>query len=187
MPSKALDPDRNLRMRGSSYRIRYELGGVERRKSLGKIDVRTARKIRDAFLQNLGSRPEGVAPEAVRTWQDTVEGYLALAEGFVADGKLCATTAERYQVSIIQITLAVAGDADDGGHTKPVPLSDITKATLLDFVEARRDEDRASSTILNDLTAWSRVFAYACGKGWCEHNAARSLTGACSSAPPPRF
>jgi integrase len=104
-----------------------------------------------------------------------VKGYLSLAAGHVADGKLSSETAERYQTSIVLITLALAGEPDADGHTEPVPLSAITTATLLDFVEARREEERASSTILNDLTAWSRVLAYAAGKNWIEHNVVRSF------------
>ena len=75
----------------------------------------------------------------------------------------------------MQITQAIAGEPDADGNTTPVPLSQITKATLLDFVEARRQEERASSTILNDLTAWTRVLAYADVKTWVEHSVAKAF------------
>jgi len=75
---------------------------------------------------------------------------------------------QRYETSIIQITLALGWDP--GGATASVPLHDITKATLSDFVEARREEGRATSTILNDITAWSHVMGYASQKDWIQEN-----------------
>ena len=174
---KATETDANFNIyeRCGRWYIRYELGGVERRQSLGTADVKSARKKRDAILSGVSDQREGRQPEVVRTWQDAVEGYVTLTDGLIKSGDMSAKTASRYQTSIVQITLAVAGDPDANGHTKPVPLSDITKATLLDFVEARRADERESSTILNDLTAWSRVLAYAAGKDWCEHNVARAF------------
>jgi integrase/recombinase XerD len=40
---------------------------------------------------------------------------------------------------------------------------------------ARHDEGRSPSTILNDLTACSRVLALAVGSGWLENNLAKNL------------
>lgn len=169
------DPDRNLYRRGDTWWCRYVLGGREQRRSLGTPDVRKARKERDSILREVADRREGKAPPETHTWQQAVRGYLALAAGHVASGELAAETEKRYGVSIVQITLALAGEPEEDGSTTPVPLSSITRATVLEFVEARREEERAPSTILNDLTAWSRVLAYAEGKGWLEVNVARSL------------
>jgi integrase len=176
MPSpKQHDQDRNLYQRGQIWWCRYELGGREQRESLGTSNVRAARKARDRILAEVVDRRAGRAPEVVHTWQEAVDGYLALASGHAATGRLSPKTTTRYETSIVQVTSAVAGDPDEAGHTRPIPLSDISRATLLDFVEARREEERATSTILNDITAISRVLAYAAGKGWIEHNVARDF------------
>ena len=173
--AEALDPDQNLYKRGATYYVRYELGGQERRHSLGTPDVKKARRERDRILAEVGDLRAGRAPEIVRTWQEACEGYLGMAEAHVRSGKLSQDTADRYAGSLVQLTLAFSGDPDEHGRTQPTPLSAITKGTLVDFVEARREQDRASSTILNDLTACSRVLAYGCGRDWLEHNVARTF------------
>jgi integrase len=65
----------------------------------------------------------------------------------------------------------------DGGEPQPIPLSEITKATVGDFVDARREDGRTNSTILNDLTAWSRVMAYASAaqRQWLAENPLRGI------------
>jgi site-specific recombinase XerD len=61
------------------------------------------------------------------------------------------------------------------GKLKPIPLETISKATITDYVEDRREEDRSTSTILNDMTAWNHVMAYASNKGWIEDKPVRSI------------
>ena len=169
------DPNHHLFQRGDAWYVRYECYGRDERRSLGTSDVKKARKERDRILAEVAARRRGEPAPVARTWQQAVRGYLALAAGHVRSGKLTASTQRRYEVSIVQITLAVAGEPDDSGETPAVELEAITKATLLDFVEARRNDDLSSSTLLNDLTAWSRVLAYAEGKGWIELNVARAF------------
>ena len=102
-----------------------------------------------------------------------MDAYLVHQDGKVAAGELSRAAAVRYGSSIVQITSALGwepSDGADGKPQKPVPLSEITKATIVDFVEARREEERATSTILNDLTAWSLVMSYAAAKDWVDAN-----------------
>ncbi|MGG5823447.1 tyrosine-type recombinase/integrase [Falsiroseomonas sp. HW251] len=78
---------------------------------------------------------------------------------------LTSKTAWRYETSLVQISEALEG----------TPLGDITTATVLDFVMARREDVCASSTVRNDLTAWSRVLGYAVTKDWIDVNPVRNF------------
>jgi hypothetical protein len=160
--------DHNLYHRGGRWYIRYELDGVEQRKSLGTSDVRKARKERDRILKEVAARREGRAPDVVHTWQDAVDGCLAQLERQAQAREISKASVQRYETSIVQMTLALGWHPD--GATASVPLYLITKATLSDFVEARREEGRATSTILNDITAWSHVMGYASQKNWIQEN-----------------
>jgi hypothetical protein len=42
-------------------------------------------------------------------------------------------------------------------------------------IQARRDEERTTSTILNDITAWSYVMSYASQKDWIQENPIRII------------
>jgi site-specific recombinase XerD len=171
--SKSQGPDHNLYQRGNQWYLRYELGGLEHRQSLNTPDVRKARKARDRILKEVLARREGRAPEIRHTWQDAVDGCLAHLDVQERAGEICATTVKRYATSIVQITLALGWDPE--GRTAPVPIDDITKATVTDYVEARREEERTTSTILNDITAWSHVMSYASQKDWIQENPIRII------------
>jgi integrase/recombinase XerD len=107
-------------------------------------------------------------PDVVHTWQDAVDGCLTQLESQAQAREISKASVQRYETSLVQITLALGWDPD--GATASVPLHQITKATLSDFVEARREEGRSTSTILNDLTAWSHVMGYASQKDWIQEN-----------------
>ncbi|MBX6741418.1 MAG: hypothetical protein IRY87_05125 [Acetobacteraceae bacterium] len=92
-------------------------------------------------------------------------GVSGSARNAGASGSLSATAAARYQTSIVQLSQALEG----------TPLADITTATVLDYVVARREEDRSASTIRNDLTAWSHVLNVAVTYQWIESNPARAF------------
>lgn len=171
--SKTPDPDHNLYQRGDQWYIRYRLGGLTHRQSLGTTDVRKARKVRARIRKEVGAQREGRVPETRHTWQDAVDGCLAHLEAQQRAGEISTATVERYATSIVQITLALGWDPE--GETASVPLDDITKATVVDFVEARRDENRTTSTILNDMTAWSHVMSYASQKDWIQENPVRTI------------
>jgi integrase/recombinase XerD len=92
-------------------------------------------------------------------------GWLEHAPGLGEDTK------ERYRVSV-----RVWGDILGPGEDRPdTPLTDVTHGTLLDFVSARRAEERAASTIRNDLTGLSHVLKLAVAKGWLLANVVDSF------------
>lgn len=166
--TKHYGSDHNLYQRGGRWYIRYELDGVQQRKSLGTSDVRKARKERDRLLREVAARREGRVPDVVHTWQDAVDGCLTQLESQAQAREISKASVQRYETSLVQITLALGWDPD--GAMASVPLHQITKAALSDFVEARREVGRATSTILNDLTAWSHVRGYASQKDWIQEN-----------------
>ncbi len=177
-PKSTVDPDHNLLERNGIWYVRYKIGGKSRCQSLHTTDVRKARKERDRILKGVAAQREGHVIEAEKTWADAVEGYLARQQGLVRAGELAASAAQRYGVSIVQITLALGwepGDGEDGDPERAVPLSAITKGTITEFVDARREEGRATSTILNDITAWSHVLSYAENRDWIDANPLRSI------------
>lgn len=173
-PKPAANPDdHHLHQRGGVYYVRYMLGAKPIKQSLGTTDVRKARKKRDEILKDADARRDGRVVEREKTWQDAVDGYLAYQDSRVAAGELSAAAAKRYSCSIVQITSALGwepNDGADGAPAKAILLSTVTKGAVVDFVEARREEERATSTVLNDLTAWSRVMAYAVRRDWLEDN-----------------
>jgi len=175
MPPKNLppDPDRNLQLRGDTYYVRYKLGGATHRESLGTSDIKAARKARDRILTKVIDRRDGVPQPVVHTWQQAVDGALAHMRGQARAGELAESAVARYETSIVQVSLALGmTGADDDA---PIPLDTVTRRTVADFVDARRDEERATSTVLNDLTAWSRVMSYAVAREMIESNPVREI------------
>ncbi|MBV1798724.1 tyrosine-type recombinase/integrase [Siccirubricoccus sp. G192] len=162
---KKPDPDHNLYRRGETWWCRYVLAGIEQRVSLRTTDVKAARRARDRLLRDAAAQREGRGPEPIHKWEDAVEAYLAIQETLVRSGSLSARTAARYETSLIQLSETLEGTV----------LTEITTATVLDFVIARREDDLSSSTIRNDLTAWSRVLSVAATLGWIEINPARNF------------
>lgn len=129
-------------------------------------------------MSAVAARRDGRVIEQPKSWQDAVDGYLVHQEARVRAGELSAAAAKRYSCSLVQITLALGWEPCEGQHAStstPVPLADVSKATVTEFIEARRDEDRATSTILNDLTAWSLVMGYAASKDWVDSNPVRLI------------
>lgn len=169
------DENHNLVLRAGTWHVRYKIGGQPRSKSTGESDVRKARKARDRILKEVENRRSGIIHETEKTWEDAVNGYLTLTETLIRQGSLSQKTVDRYSTSFVQLTLALAGEPDEDGNMVSVPLSQISIGTITDFIIARQEEGRSSQTILNDLTAMSRVLAFAVGRGWLEHNLAKSL------------
>ena len=174
-PSKGpvTDPNRNLQLRGSTWYVRYKLGGKPQLQSLGTSDVKAARRARDKVLKEATTLRSGVIREAEKTWHDAVNGYLDHRKQLTANRSLSANTVQRYGVSLVQLTLALAGEPDEDNVFPPVPLSAITVGTLKDYSKARYEEGRSTSTILNDITAMSRALQYAVVSGWVEQNVAK--------------
>ncbi|MCB8881669.1 tyrosine-type recombinase/integrase [Acidisoma cellulosilytica] len=169
------DPNHNLQLRGSTWYVRFKLGGKPQLQSLGTADVKAARRARDKILKENKALRSGIVREAEKTWQDAVNGYLDHTKQLVANRSLSEKTVQRYGVSLVQLTLALAGDPDENGVFPPVPLSAITVGTLKDYSKARFEEGRSTSTILNDLTAMSRALQFAVVSGWVEQNVAKTF------------
>jgi integrase len=157
--------DHHLYKRGETYWCRYVLGGSERRVSLRTTDVQKARKARDKLISGVNDARAGRAPEVIYIWNDAVEEFLRFQSMQVKAGSVAMGTAIRYETSVRQLSEMLANE----------PLSSITTATVLDFIEARRAEDRSSSTIKNDLTAWSKVMAHAALRKMIEVNPLRQV------------
>jgi integrase len=176
VPQPKADPNHNLTCREGIWHIRYKLGGVPQRKTLSTSDVVQARKERDRILKEVLAHREGRIIEAEKTWEDAVLGCLASLDAKVRTGDMSSSAVARYTTSIAQITQALTV-VPDGGEPQPIPLSEITKATVGDFIDARSEEGRSNSTILNDLTAWSSVMSYAAApqRQWIAENPLRSI------------
>jgi integrase len=172
--SKHVDPNHNLTYREGIWHIRYKLGGVSKRQTLSTSDVVKARKERDRILKEVLAHREGRIIEAEKTWEDAVLGCLASLDARARAGEISASAVARYTTSIAQITQGLTV-VPDGGEPQPIPLSEVTKATVTDFVEDRRENGLSTSTILNDLTAWSRVMAYAASHQWIVENPLRGI------------
>jgi integrase/recombinase XerD len=160
------DPrDHHLILRGKTFWCVRIVSGKKLSTSLRTDDVAKARAERDRLIEEAsdiraGREPPAPAPAVIEhLWEHAVEGYLRYEEGKSKSGG-ALKTARRYEVSLIQISEALAG-------TK---LSDITSDTVLDFVIARREDDKAASTIKNDLTAWGHVMKFANVRKWCADN-----------------
>jgi integrase/recombinase XerD len=149
----------HLYKRGALYWARVLVKGEDRRVPLRTNDVRVARKERDRLIAEAAEHRAGREPVAVRRWPDAVEAYLEHQES----SGLAPSTAQRYTTSLTQVSLAF----------EPFALDEITLGTILDYVTARRAENRSASTIRNDVTALSKVLALAAVRGWVPANVAR--------------
>jgi hypothetical protein len=99
----------------------------------------------------------GIEPPVIPSWQDAVAGCEVYLKAQARAGEISEAAVKRYAVSWDQITAALGIEVDDDGRIKPIPLADITKGTVFDFILARREEDRATSTILDDWVACDGV------------------------------
>lgn len=150
----------NLFLRGKNYWCRYEIGGVEVRRSLHTTDVKKARKARDELISKAEDARAGREETPVIRWEMAVAEYLLFQDTQVKSGALSAKTVQRYNISLINLSEVLENQA----------LTAITSATILDYVTARRQASASASTIKNDLTAWSKLMAFAVVKTWITHN-----------------
>jgi hypothetical protein len=157
------------------WHVRFVLGGAEKQRALGTTDVEEAREKRDQIIQAVEDKRAGKAPPVIRSWQDAVGGCDAHLRAQARAGEISESAVKRYTTSWDQITAALGFELDEHSKARPIPLVSITKATVFDFIIARREEERATSTILNDLTAWSHVMSYAAARGWIEDNFLRAI------------
>lgn len=145
--------EENLYRRGAVWWLRATIGGVERRESLRTSDVRVARRLRDARLEEISGAVRRGEPTVY--WGDAVAAWLAEARGQIAD-----TTLIRYKVSLKQCETELL----------PFDVKAIDGKRLAALVTARRAAGASPATIRRDLTAISRVLEFCEAQGWREGN-----------------
>jgi integrase/recombinase XerD len=143
----------NLYQRAGVWWLRATIRGVECRESLRTRDIKTARRLRDARLEEISAaRWRG---ERARSWRDAVTEWAEHA----AD-QLAPSTARRYAVSLGMIE----------PYLSPLDIDKINGATIATLIAARRREGASPATVRRDLTAISQVLDYAEAMGWREGN-----------------
>lgn len=142
---------------GGRWYARFVVAGRLQRRSLKTCDLREARKRLKAVQQKAERRAFGV--EEAATWNQAAIQYTrgVLEAGSVKDG-----TAKRYLVSIRQLSIYFEG----------MKLADITPAVIADYVAGRKKTGTTNSTIRRDLTALSRILAFARTGGLIQSNPA---------------
>lgn len=145
----------NLYRRGATYYGRYSVRGELQRVSLRTSDIREARKRLKAIKQKAEQQAFGIKDAPI--WQQAV---LAYTEGVLDADSVKAGTEKRYLVSLRQM------DA----HFRGMALPLITVAEVSNYVAWRQRAGAKNATIRRDLTAGSRVCAFARHKGLMEAN-----------------
>ena len=144
--------ENNMYLRGETWFLRAEIAGQKYRESLHTTSVKEARRLRDARLKVIQAQARHGAVDwakAVVAWAEHTRGQIA------------TTTYQRYWQSL--------------GWCEPYLLGrmvgEIDGAIIRGLVEARRRVVSIAS-VRRDLTAVSRVLAYAQSAGWREGNPA---------------
>lgn len=145
----------NLYRRGETYYGRYSVRGELQRVSLRTSDIREARKRLKAIRQKAEQQAFGV--EDAPIWQQAVIAYTT---GVLNANGVKPGTGKRYLVSLRQLDAYFRG--------KHLPL--ITVKDVAAYVGARQAEGATNATIRRDLTAASRVCAFARHKGLMQIN-----------------
>jgi integrase/recombinase XerD len=142
----------NMYQRGETWFLRAEIGGKKYRESLHTANVREARRLRDARLKVIEAQARHGAvewPKAVISWAEHAKGQIATA------------TMTRYLQSLALCEPHLLGRM----------VGEIDGAIIRGLVAARR-RVVGIATVRRDLTAVSRVLAYAQAAGWREGNPA---------------
>jgi integrase len=147
----------NLFRRGDSWYGRFFVAGQLQRVSLRTGDLREARARLRALRQKAERQAFGIVDAA--TWEEAV---LAYTRGVIDSGSVKASTAKRYVVSLRQLHDAFAG--------RKLPAIGATEIAA--YVRARQAGGTTNATIRRDLTAISRVLAYARSNQMVNANAA---------------
>jgi len=136
----------NLFRRGDTWYGRFFVAGQLQRVSLRTGDIREARARLKALRQKTERQAFGITEAA--TWEEAVVAYT---RGVIESGSVKPSTAKRYVVSLRQLHSAFAG--------KKLPA--IGVAEIAGYVRDRQAASVTNATIRRDLTAISRVLAYA--------------------------
>jgi integrase/recombinase XerD len=142
----------NMYLRGKTWFLRAEIDGQKYRESLHTTNLKEARRLRDARLKALQAQTRHGAvdwPKAVVAWAEHMQGQIATA------------TRQRYLQSLALCEPYLRGRM----------VGEIDGPIIRGVVAARRRVVRIA-TVRRDLTAVSRVLAYAQSVGWREGNPA---------------
>jgi integrase/recombinase XerD len=143
----------NMYQRGETWFLRAEIAGRKYRESLHTANVKDARRLRDARLKTIHAQ----ARHGAVAWADAV---VAWAEHM--KGQIAATTFRRYTQSLASCERHLLGRM----------VGEIDGAIVRGLVADRRRGGISNATARRDLTAISRVMAYAQSAGWREGNPA---------------
>jgi integrase/recombinase XerD len=142
----------NLYAVNGTWYLRAEIAGRKYRESLYTTNVRDARRLRDARLRVIQAQARHGAvdwPKAVVAWAEHMQGQIAPA------------TRQRYLQSLALCEPYLTGRA----------VGEIDGPIIRGLIAARR-RVVGIATVRRDLTAVSRVLAYAQTVGWREGNPA---------------
>ena len=145
--------EENLYQRGAVWWLRTTIKSREYRESLRTRDVKSARRLRDKRIEELGAAIHH--GERRRPWREAVTAWLEHVAGQIA-----ASTMKRYAVSIAQCEPQLA----------PFDIAKIDGKVIADLIGARRKLGATPATIRRDLTAISRVLEFAEAMEWREGN-----------------
>ena len=142
----------NMYAVNGTWYLRAEIAGRKYRESLHTTNVREARRLRDARLKVIQAQARHGAVDwakAVVAWAEHMQGQIATA------------TRQRYLQSLALCEPHLTGRA----------VGEIDGPTVRGLIAARR-RVVGIATVRRDLTAVSRVLAYAQSVGWREGNPA---------------
>ena len=145
--------EQNMYKRAETWWLRATIRGVEYRESLRTGDLKTARQVRNARIEQI--KACSWRGERKWSWLEAVTEWAAHAKD-----QLSANSAKRYAVSLQQARPTL-GRLD---------IHEIDGKTIADFMLMRRRRGATTATIRRDLTAISRVLEYAEAMGWREGN-----------------
>lgn len=145
--------EQNLWRRGETWWLRAIVHGREYRESLRTSDVKTARRLRDARIEEI--KAAKFRGERARPWLEAVVEW----EGHARD-QIAAGTAKRYAVSLDQVR----------PFLEKLTVDEIDGDAIAGLMSARRKAGATAATVRRDLTAVSRVLEYAEAMGWRDGN-----------------
>lgn len=146
-------PEKNLYQREGIWWLRAKVKGVKYRESLRTGDLATARKRRDARIEEIKSaRFYGTRR---LSWLEAVAEWAGHARDQIAP-----KTAQRYAVSLEQVR----------PFLHKLMIDEIDGPAIADLIAARRRTGATAATVRRDLTAISRVLEFAEAMGWREGN-----------------
>jgi integrase/recombinase XerD len=136
----------NLYQRNGIFYARIQVAGAERRRSLETANRREAERRLKLFLAE-NSPYHGTIR---RSFDDVMDGFLKDAEH-----RLKAKTVKRYEVSSLQLEQKFGGRWWDS----------ITRQSVVDYIDARKEEGAKIPTIRRDLTVLSQAAEWAIEHG----------------------